>query len=240
MNNLFSVKDKVVIITGGARGNGLALTEGFRAHGAIVYSCDILNKNKKDPNHFIFNIKDVYSLAKFVDQVYENEKHIDVLINNAGVTNSGYTDSAWDETYQINLKSLFNITRLCLKYMVQKTRGSIINITSLNAEVSFPNNPSYIATKGAIKQLTKAIARDYGKYNIRANNLGPGYIITDMTATSYKNEEIRTNRANRTMLGRWGCSEDLVGPAIFLASRASSYITGEDIYVDGGWLAKGE
>ena len=115
--------------------------------------------------------------------------------------------------------------------------GSIINITSLNSEIAFPNNPAYVSTKGGLKQLTKSLALDLGKYNIRVNNLGPGYIKTNMTKFGWKNN--RKKIEDRTILGRWGEPRDLVGTIIFLLSDASSYITGQDIYVDGGYLTKG-
>ena len=118
-----------------------------------------------------------------------------------------------------------------------KHGGSIINITSLNSELGFPNNPAYVSTKGALKQLTKSLAVDLGIYDIRVNNVGPGYIKTNMTKMGWKNN--RKQIEDRTILGRWGEPDDLVGTIIFLLSPAASYITGQDIYVDGGYLAKG-
>jgi len=123
--------------------------------------------------------------------------------------------------------------------MKKNKSGSIINITSLNAELAFPNNPAYVASKGGLKMLSKALARDWGIYGIRVNNLGPGYIKTDMTEASFNNKTTRKEREERTMLGRWGEVDDLIGPCVFLASDASEYITGQDIYIDGGWLGKG-
>ena len=117
--------------------------------------------------------------------------------------------------------------------------GSIVNITSLNSELAFPDNPAYVAFKGALKQLSKSAAVDLGKHNIRVNNVGPGYFITDMTKKSWEDPKKFKERANKTVLGRWGNPEDLVGVSVFLASDASSYITGQDIYVDGGWTIKG-
>ena len=113
----------------------------------------------------------------------------------------------------------------------------MINITSLNSELGFPNNPAYVSMKGGLKQLTKSLAIDLGEFNIRVNNLGPGYIKTNMTKGSWKNR--KTEIEDRTILGRWGEPEDLLGTVIFLLSSASNYITGQDIYVDGGYLAKG-
>lgn len=123
------------------------------------------------------------------------------------------------------------------KYMIRQREGVIINITSLGAEQGFSNNPAYVAFKGGLKQLTKALAKDWAKYNIRVNNLGLGYFKTEMTRNSWQDQKLMQERAARTMLGRWGEPKDLVGPAIFLASNASRYIMGQDLYVDGGWLA---
>ena len=118
-------------------------------------------------------------------------------------------------------------------------KGSIINITSLGAERAFPNNPSYIASKSGLKMLTKFYAKSLGRYGVRANNVGPGYIVTEMTKKAYFDLQTKQAREKHTFLGRWGKPEDLVGVCVFLASDASSYITGQDIYVDGGWNSNG-
>ena len=123
--------------------------------------------------------------------------------------------------------------------MKENNSGSIINITSINAEMAFPDNPAYVAFKGALKQLTKSMALDLGKFGIRANCIGLGYIRTDMTKNSWDNIERRKMLEAKTALGRWGQPRDLVGTVILLCSEASSYITGQNIYVEGGWLAKG-
>ena len=130
-------------------------------------------------------------------------------------------------------------TAFFFQFIKKAKSSSIINITSLNAELAFPNNPAYAATKGGLKQLTKALAVDYGKYNVRVNNVGPGYIHTHMTEKSWKNKNANRVRKNHTILNRWGISEDLSGIIVFLASNSSSYVTGQDFYVDGGWLIKG-
>jgi hypothetical protein len=133
---------------------------------------------------------------------------------------------------------LFLLSQAVVRHMMKKG-GSIINITSLGAETGFSNNPAYMASKGGLKLLTKAFAKDWAKYNIRVNNIGPGYIRTDMTRKSYADPELKRKRDERIMLNRWGKPDDLGGAAVFLASDASLYITGQDIYVDGGWLANG-
>src|SRR5262245_57551582 len=117
--------------------------------------------------------------------------------------------------------------------------SSIVFVTSINSVLGFPGNPAYVAAKGGLRQLTKALALDLGSRGIRVNALAPGYIRTFMTESSYANTEQRAARTARTMLGRWGEPSDLVGAAIFLLSDASNYVTGQDLFVDGGWTAKG-
>lgn len=249
---LFSLKNKVAIVTGAARGNGKAVAEGFIEAGAIVYFIDILKENLIKTINFIQNsnakyiaadITDKNDLKKVVTQVYSEQSKIDILVNNAGISISepseSYAEENWEKTYKTNLKSAFILSQMVAKYMIRQRGGVIINITSLGAEQGFSNNPAYVAFKGGLKQLTKALAKDWAKYNIRVNNLCPGYFKTNMTVKSWKNSILREERTKRTMLGRWGESSDLIGPAIFLASDASKYITGQDLYVDGGWLASG-
>lgn len=252
ITKLFSLSKKVAIVTGAARGNGRAIAEGFLGAGAIVYFVDILKeeliktiKSIKNSNakYIIADITNKNNLKKLVNRIYKEQSRIDILVNNAGITISEpsekYSEENWDKTYKTNLKSAFMLSQMVAKYMIIRKSGVIINITSINAERGFPDNPAYVSLKGGLKQLTKALAIDWAKYNIRVNNLGPGYIKTTMTKKSWDSPVLREERADRTMLGRWGESSDLIGPAIFLASDASCYITGGDLYVDGGWLAKG-
>jgi len=251
LSTLFSLREKVALVTGAARGNGKAIAEGFLWAGAVVYFIDVLKedllflKNQMQSNKAKFITADVADFALMKDimkNIYEDERRLDILVNNAGVTLPGasdtYSDDKWEKTHRINLKAPFRLSQMAAEHM--KNRGGvIINITSLCSELGFSNNPAYVASKGGLKQLTKALARDWAEYNIRVNNLGLGYFKTDMTIKSWKDKKLGQERAEKTMLGRWGESSDLVGPAIFLASEASKYITGQDLYVDGGWLAKG-
>ena len=230
MRDLFSVKDKIVIVTGASGGNGSVISNGLEEYGATVVRADFPKCDVRNP----------IQLDMLVANAVQHNGRIDGLVNCAGVSYVNdlfeYTDEDWDNTYQVNLKAPYELSRKVAKYM-KKKGGSIINITSLNSELGFPNNPAYVSTKGGLKQLTKSLAVDLGKYNIRVNNLGPGYIKTNMTKGSWKN--CRKEIEDRTIFGRWGEPEDLIGTVIFLLSSASNYITGQDIYVDGGYLAKG-
>jgi len=248
---MFSIKNKIIIITGGG-GNGMAheLALGMAERSAVVYCIDInfpieIPKNLKG-NLFYrkCNVTHQYAFQKICEKIFAKHKSIDVLVNGAGVTypennKEEYPTKKWNITFDVNLSAAFHCSQSVLKFMKRKKSGSIINFTSINAEMAFPNNPAYVASKGGLKMLGKALAKDWGKYSIRVNSIGPGYMKTDMTKASYNNLKKRKARTSRTLLGRWGEKQDIIGPCIFLASDASRYVTGQDIYVDGGWLSNG-
>jgi NAD(P)-dependent dehydrogenase (short-subunit alcohol dehydrogenase family) len=245
--NIFSVKDKIVIVTGSSQGNGFAIASGFIENGSHVCGIDIkkpkdssLTKSNKF-NFFECDLSDDISILDVVKKIKKKYKKIDVLVNNAGIslplrTGLKHFDD-WDITHRVNLRAPFFLSSNLIS--VIKKGGSIINITSLGSLLGFPDNPSYISSKGGLKMLTKSLAVDYGKRGVRVNNILPGYMKTSMTKDSYSNKALKQERDNRMIMNRWGNSSDLVGPCIFLASSSSSYITGSDIIVDGGWTAKG-
>ena len=241
---LFNIKNFVTIVTGSGRSIGLKIAAGFYEYGAKVIRID-LNLKKHKLYKFDDYIIDL-TKQKLVDRCVNEIKHkygrIDVLINNAGVTTNStnfYDEKILKKTLSVNLIAAYNLSNKVCKIMSKRKKGSIINITSLAAERGFIGNPSYQVSKAGLKQLTKALACDWGQKNIRINNVCPGYIKTPMTMRSFKNSNLKKNRDTRMILKRWGEPKDLVGPCIFLASDSSSYITGSDIFVDGGWLAKG-
>jgi NAD(P)-dependent dehydrogenase (short-subunit alcohol dehydrogenase family) len=123
--------------------------------------------------------------------------------------------------------------------MARQKSGSIVNITSLGAKLGFPDNPAYQISKAALQQLTKSISYDWGAKGIRANNICPGYIKTKMTEGGFNDVDMNKTRLNRMLIKRWGNPSDLIGPVVFLLSDASSYMTGGDLAVDGGWLSGG-
>ena len=249
MSDLFSIKDKIIIITGAGKGIGNYLAKNMAKKHAHVYALSRSSFKKQSTNQSNLtqikcNVRDKKTFKKICDKIFVKHKKIDVLINNAGITfpksnSKFYYEKEWMETLQTNLTSAFNCSQIVIGYMLKKKYGSIINVTSINAELGFPNNPAYTASKGGLKMLTKALARDWGKYGIRVNNLGPGYFKTDMNKKTYQNKKTQKSRENQTMLLRWGELEDLLGPCIFLASDASNYVTAHDLYVDGGWVSNG-
>ena len=249
MKDLFSIKNKIVIVTGAGRSIGYHLASNMAKHEAIVYAID-LEFPKKIPKELSSNLKqmkcditDYKKIQNVCKKIVTKYGKIDVLVNNAGVSYASqkrgvpYSPKNWIKTINVNLTGSFYCSQAVVEHMIKKKKGSIINITSINAELGFPRNPSYNASKGGLKMLGKAFAKDWSRFGIRVNNIGPGYIKTEMTIKRFTNKKTMLERQNQTLLGRWGEPDDLVGPCIFLASDASKYMTGQDIYVDGGWLA---
>ena len=227
-------------------GIGISIVKGLVDAGARV-SVFGRKKNKrsfKEINFFKVDLTCEEGVNKCFKEFIKINGGIDILVNIAGITIEGhskdYLKENWQKTIDINLSATFYLIQKVANEMIsRKIKGSIINITSISAMSGFPNNPAYVASKGGLNQLTKALACDFGIYGIRVNNIVPGYIKTKMTEKSWNNLLEREKRRDNTILGRWGKPDDLVGPVIFLASEGSRYITGQDICVDGGWTAKG-
>jgi NAD(P)-dependent dehydrogenase (short-subunit alcohol dehydrogenase family) len=254
LDELFSLSGRTAVVTGAARGNGRAFAEGLLRAGAEVVLVDVAEASLTQTADGFRNeglaahaeccdLAEEEQIERLVARLDEHHPSLSILVNNAGVTLPGsfldYPVEDWDMTYRVNLKAPFLLSQGLAPLLGRSGEGVILNITSLNAELAFPGNPAYVAFKGALRQLTKSMALDLAVLGIRVNAIGPGYIRTSMTQGSWEDQEKREDRSRRTMLGRWGEPGDLIGVAVFLASKASAYITGQDIYVDGGWLAKG-
>jgi len=247
---LFSVDNKVAIITGASRGIGRTLAEGFLQHGARV---SLVSRSAEPLQELVAAFPDTARDiacdiaepgmgAQICDETLEQFDGIDVLINCAGVsggTDDPYGDEVWDRTLDVNLKAAFQISRAACEIMSECGGGSIINIASIGAILGFPNNPAYQASKAGLKHLTKALARDWGAHGIRVNTVCPGYFPTAMTQATHSKPELQRERSERSMLGRWGECRELLGPCLFLASEAASFVTASDLVVDGGWSARG-
>lgn len=246
MLSMFSLKNKTALVTGGGRGIGAAIAAGLRDAGAsvAVFECALPAELPEKIKFYTLDIGKRDELVANFNLFINDFKGIDILVNNAGITlpspSEEYAIENWYSTLDINLSAVFFLCQLAGKQMIQQERGgSIINVTSIGAAQGFPNNPAYGAAKGGVKQLTKALAAEWGKYGIRVNNLGPGYTNTPMNKKSWEDKKLRKLRQDCTLLGRWAEPEDMVGPVVFLASEASRYVTAIDLYVDGGWIAKG-
>jgi NAD(P)-dependent dehydrogenase (short-subunit alcohol dehydrogenase family) len=234
-------KNSLVIVTGAAKGNGRAISKAIEAAGAKVIRVDQLELEFNERN-FVGQVTDQNLIDKVVSFCEKHQYETISLINNAGVSfphEYPYPIENWDKTIEVNLSAPFQWVEAFIPLFKKVSNSSIINITSLGAELAFPNNPAYIASKGGLKMLTKFYAKSLGRYGVRANNVAPGYIVTDMTHASYSNEKTKTNREAHTFLGRWGLPSDVANVCLFLCSDESRYITGQDICVDGGWTANG-
>jgi NAD(P)-dependent dehydrogenase (short-subunit alcohol dehydrogenase family) len=243
MNKIFDLSKKNIIVTGSNRGNGLAISKGLIKAGAKVIRIDKKFNTNLNSDDYQFDLSKISEIPNLVLMLSKKYKKIFGLVNNAGITvatDNPYKDfKAYEETLNVNLHSVFVLSSEICPIMAKNKDGSIINITSLGAHLGFEGNPSYQISKSGVRQLTKSLARDWGKNGIRVNNICPGYIKTSMTSKSFNNKKEKKKREDRMILNRWGSPTDLVGPAIFLLSNASSYITGTDIVVDGGWIANG-
>lgn len=250
LERLFGLAGRTAIVTGAARGNGTAMAEALLRAGATVILVDreaeslsqrvaSLVSEGLDARAFSGDVTSAEDRARLFGSV----EKLDILVNNAGVTFPhswlDYPTEAWDTTYRVNLHAPFELCRLAARRMSSQGSGSVINVTSLNAELAFPDNPAYMAFKGALRQLTRSLALDLGPAGVRANCIAPGYMRTEMTRRSWTDPVRERARAERTALGRWGAPTDLEGAVVFLASDASAYVTGIDVYVDGGWRIKG-
>lgn len=248
---LFDLSGKVALVTGASQGLGLAIARGLAGAGATV----VLNgrdaaKLERVAETFRsaglsaatapFDVTDEAAVEAGVEAIERDIGPIAILVNNAGMQLRGpleeYPRAHWDRIVATNLTSVFTVGQAVARRMIPRGRGKIINIASLMAEVARPSIAPYAATKGAVKSLTKGMAVDWAKYGIQVNGIGPGYFKTELNTALVNDAAFSAWVEKRTPAGRWGEVEELAGAAIFLASPASDFVTGQVIYVDGGFL----
>jgi NAD(P)-dependent dehydrogenase (short-subunit alcohol dehydrogenase family) len=243
LERLFSLAGKVAIVTGASRGIGAALAAAVAQARAATTGVARSIPGEPFPgiDYQACDVRDEGAFQAICSAVFENHRRLDILVNAAGIALPRDRDpkAAFDETIRTNLTAVHRCCEAVVPFMRQTGGGAIINVTSIGSMLGFPDNPGYVASKGGLRALSKALALDYASYGIRVNNLVPGYVRTAMTEASYSDPERHAQRSARTILSRWGAVEDLAGAVIFLASDASSYVTGGDLVVDGGWTAKG-
>lgn len=252
MDRLFDIQNKIVLITGSSRGIGFELASAMGSRGAHV----ILNgtdserltaavASLKDLNisahAACFDVRDSTQIGPAVEDILANIGPIDVLVNNAGIQirNPMEVFSATDleSILAINLGGAFKVSQVVGRIMIQRRKGKIINICSIQSELGRSSIIPYTMSKGGLKMMTKGMASEWGKYNIQINGIGPGYFKTELTELLVENQEFSDWLCKRVPAGRWGDPKELAGAAIFLASCASDYVNGHILYVDGGMLA---
>jgi gluconate 5-dehydrogenase len=250
--SLFDLTGRTALITGSSQGLGLALARGLGQAGAALVlngrdrkklsaATEVLEGEDLRVTSSAFDVTEASAVEAAVEQIEKEIAPIDILVNNVGIHRRAplleMTEAQWREVIETNLTSVFLVTRQVGPRMIMRRAGKIINLCSLMSEVSRPSVANYAAAKGGLKMLTRALATEWAKHNIQTNGIGPGYFATDLTKSLMENPEFNQWICDRTPAGRWGKPEELVGVAVFLASRASDFVNGQIVYVDGGLLA---
>lgn len=253
MPELFSLKDKRALITGGTHGLGMAMAKGLANAGATLlinghteekmkYALAEYKQAGFTAHGFLFDVTNEAEVKSAVDKIEKEVGPIDILINNAGIilrTPMLDMEAAdFRKVIDIDLVGPFIVSKHVGKYMIHRKAGKIINICSMMSELGRNTVSAYAAAKGGLKMLTKNMATEWAKHNIQVNGIGPGYFATAQTAPiRAEGHPFNEFIINRTPAGRWGDPEDLAGTAVFLSSKASNFVNGQIIYVDGGLLA---
>ena len=249
----YDFSKKVVVVTGSARGIGRRIAERFYAAGAKVALCSISKTGKEeliqeiagDDRSRIMALSADLSrpeeVAAFLQAVVDAFGTIDVLVNNAGIYSKEdtceVTEERYDKVMDANLKSVFFACQWFFKHhLAAGTTGNVVNIASVSSVTYVPDNALYNVSKAGVVTLTKTFARDMGKHGIRVNAVGPGSIPTDLNAALYADPQKEIELCNKIPLGRRGTKDDIANCVLFLASEESSYLTGQVIYAEGGWL----
>lgn len=246
---MLNFENKVVLITGGSRGIGAACVEMFarkKANVAFTYksdkkSADLLSKKISSYGNawpYQIDLESEDDISEKIEKIINDFERIDILVNNAGIWKYGAADSMslkeWNETILINLTGTFLITRAVIPVMKKNQFGRIINISSTAGQRGEAFHSHYAASKGAIISYTKSLAAELGGFNINTNCVAPGWVITDMSAEVFSDEEYKKSVENGIPVGRIATAEDIAGPVVFLASEMARHINGEILNVNGG------
>lgn len=257
-DNPFSLKGKTALITGASRGLGFAMACGLATAGATI----VFNASKKNSveqglaayqtanitaRGYVCDVTNETAVRDTITQIENEMGIIDILVNNAGIINRvpmvDMNTHDFRHIIDVDLTAPFIMSKAVLPAMLKKGHGKIINVCGIMSEVGRETAAAYAAAKGGLKMLTKNIASEYGPFNIQCNGIGPGYMATSLNAQLREKQADGSQNpfdrfiCSQTPAGRWGKADDLIGPAVFLASDASNFINGHILYVDGGFLA---
>ena len=252
MANLFDLGGRVALVTGSASGLGLAMARGLAESGArVVFNGRHIEKLDRAAAQFradgfavetaVFDVSDRAAVSTGMASVEQRVGPIDILVNNAGIQYrtplAEFPAEEWRRLMAVNVDGVFHCTQALLPGMQARRRGKIINICSLTSEIGRANIVPYAATKGAVRQFTRGLATEVGRFNIQVNGIAPGYFVTEMNTALLADTEFNAWVCRRTPAGRWGDPAELAGAVVFLASAASDYVNGHILYVDGGVTA---
>lgn len=253
MENLFDLSGKVATITGATRGIGRSMALALAEAGADIALLQ-RNPEQTDVKEEIeattgkrcvtipCDLEKLDQVKSAVPKVIEYYGKIDIFVNCAGIQRRSqaieFSEEDWDDVLQVNLKTVWILSQQAGRYMVENGSGKIINIASLNSFQGGITIPAYAAAKGAVSQLTKALANEWAKHNVNVNAIVPGYIATDMNKALIDDPVRSKQILNRIPADRWGTPNDFKGTVVFLASNASSYVHGHLLAVDGGWMGR--
>ena len=254
----FSLEGKIALVTGASYGIGFAIASGYAKAGATIVfndiNQDLVNKGLAayeaegiKAHGYVCDVTNEDQVDAMVAQIEKEVGVVDILVNNAGIIKRipmhEMKAAEFRQVIDIDLNGPFILAKAVLPSMMKQNSGKIINICSMMSELGRETVSAYAAAKGGLKMLTRNIASEYGEYNIQCNGLGPGYIATPQTAPLREKQADGSRHPfdqfiiAKTPAARWGNPEDLVGPAVFLASEASNFVNGHVLYVDGGILA---
>ena len=250
--NAFSLQDKIAVVSGCNTGLGQAMALGLAEAG-----CNIVGINQVEPDETIkqvtalgrrflslkADLRNIDAIPALLDSAIAYFDRIDILVNNAGMIRRedaiNFSEQDWDDVMDLNIKSLFFMSQAAARHFIaQGNGGKIINIASMLSFQGGIRVPSYTASKSGVRGITRLLANEWAKHRINVNAIAPGYMATDNTQQLRADAKRSAEILDRIPAGRWGKPEDLMGPVVFLASRASDYMNGYTIAVDGGWLSR--
>lgn len=251
-SSLFDLSGRTALVTGSSQGLGLAMARGLGQAGAalvlngrdeakLARAAAALRAEGLRVATSAFDVTDPAAVAVAVTKLEAEVAPVDILVNNAGIQRRvplvEMSLAQWREVLDTNLTSAFLVAQAVAPRMIARRAGKIVNICSVMCEVARPTIANYAAAKGGLKMLTRAMAVEWAKHGVQANGIAPGYFVTELTQPLVENAEFNRWICGRTPAGRWGQPEELTGAAVFLASRASDFVNGQILTVDGGLLA---